>query len=81
MPVNTVTLYAIDGAELELRKLEAEAVERRHRLEVQLKELRRTCLELGEDEGAQAAAIHASLGDSRQIARHCLNLLSSLFPS
>lgn len=65
VPVKTATLYAIDGAEMELQKLESEVIERRHRLELNLKELRKICLELGEDEGTHAASVHPSLGDSR----------------
>lgn len=68
VPVNSVTLYAIEGAQMELLKLEDECKERRHRLELNLKELRKICLELGEDEGEHAAAVHASLGDARSTA-------------
>lgn len=65
VPVKSVTLYVLEGLSMELQRLHADQVERQKRLDTLLKELRKHCIALGEDEGAMAAEVHPSLGASR----------------
>lgn len=65
VPVKSVTLYVLDGLSMELQRLQSDQAERQKRLETLLKELRKQCIALGEDEGIVAAEVHPSLGASR----------------
>lgn len=65
VPVKSVTLYVLEGLAMELQRMQADQAERQKRLDTLLKELRKQCILLGEDEGATAAEVHPSLGASR----------------
>ena len=61
LAIKSVTIYALEGLAMDLQKLQAEQIERQHNLELLLRELRKACLAVGEDEHAAAGAVHASL--------------------
>lgn len=65
VPVKSVTLYVLEGLTMELQRLQADQVERQKRLNTLMPELRKHCVDLGEDEGAIAAEVHPSLGGAR----------------
>ena len=65
VPVKSVTLYVLEGLSMELQRMQADQAERQKRLDTLLKELRKQCIALGEDEGAIASEVHPSLGASR----------------
>ena len=65
VPVKSVTLYVLEGLSMELQRLQIDQAERQKQLDTLLKELRKNCIALGEDEGENAAEVHPSLGASR----------------
>lgn len=65
VPVKSVTLYVLEGLAMELQRMQTDQAERQKRLDTLLKELRKQCIALGEDEGGVAAEVHPSLGASR----------------
>ena len=66
VPVKSVTLYVLDGLTMELQRMQIDQAERQKQLDTLLKELRKQCIALNEDEGAMAAEVHPSLGASRR---------------